>query len=77
MNPKAAAAKRAVTLKRIKRVKGRLMKFQYYLNEIIAEIDFFERSVYICNQSRKYDKSITMNVEKGVVNVKATPESTD
>jgi len=42
MNAKAAYAHRAVTLRKIKRVKGRLIKFQSYLNTVIEEINKIE-----------------------------------
>ena len=78
MTPKAAAAKRAVTLRRIKRMKGRIMKFRDYCNDIITQIDFFEKSIYFCHIDDKYVKNITVNVKKGVVNVnKATTKSTN
>lgn len=43
MNEKAAYAKRAVTLRKIKRLKIRVVKFKSYLDEIIAAIESIEK----------------------------------
>lgn len=75
---KTAATKRAVTLRRIKRMKGRIIKFRDYLNELITEIEFFEKSVYLCHINNKYNKHITLNVKKGVIHVhKETTKSSN
>lgn len=44
MNDKAAYAKRAVKLKKIKRFKARLLKFETCLHDVLSEIEQLEYS---------------------------------